>query len=186
MRLDWRVTLMCITLVGAGCYDSMVFSNPLQVDFGSRMEWRTVDPEQFKVNPENYPRFKVQRTIQPPKTVLSIPIVEINEGDIWEVAYKFGDFYLIHSQSYDDRQCLMLSMSGVSGSRIAHVSPFTGKCRSQYRYCIFVDLTGAVTAGWGLIFNPEVAVSKSTRAQSIKPVLGHGDAWGAQPTFVRL
>ncbi len=186
MNKTIKIGLLCITVVSGGGCGPIVSSEQSLNGVKFQMEKRVVDPEQFKVNPESYPRFRVRHTIQPPPVELSIEMLEISEDDIWEVAYKFGDLYLIFSQSYTDRQCVRLAKGREPGPSIAHISPFTGKCRSWYRYCIYVDMTGTITAGWQLINNPDVKSSRSARSQLINPIFSNGGAWGIQPTFVRV
>lgn len=145
-------------------------------------EWRSIDFEKFKVEPRGYPRFQAKQSILPPNFQLSIPMAEITVKDLWEVRYRLNDYYLIFSETYNNRQCHLL-LEKRKSMGIVHQSPFTGKCSSRYLYCIVVDLKGNVTKGLELVHNPDVLGSVSARQQSFKPLDREMGDWGIQPLF---
>lgn len=165
-----------VNLITAGC------ANPVgpESSLPGQSEWFAVDFENFRVESEAYPKFYAKQPILPPAHAIAIPVAGIKETDLWIVRYRFNEFYLIFSESYNERQCRLLIDSGKNVG-IAHKSPLTGKCSSYYFYCIVVDMKGNVTNGWKLVHNSDVV--SSSRSQNFQPFSRPIGEWGNAPQF---
>lgn len=145
-------------------------------------EWIAIDFERFKVESNSYPKFQARQSMSPPAIAREIPLTDIKDTDLWAVRYRLNDFYLIFSETYNDRQCRHL-VEIKKGLGIAGNSLFTDKCNSRYFYCIVIDLKGNVIGNWELVPNPDLAISTSARSVSFKPLTPKAGDWGVQPLF---
>src|SRR5205814_2907077 len=116
------------------------------------------DPEDLRVNPDQYPVFRLSKPFSPPQPYPS-PMLEILPSDEWRVTHTWADLFLITSASYEQRRCAWLEDRP---DRCAKA--FLGKRHiPQYFHAIFVDRDGRVAGGWQLLANPERIVLASER-----------------------
>jgi hypothetical protein len=176
-------TSIVLALMLPGCYGPADYLTAPREALVYGSGERPVDPEQLRVNPKDFPQFRAKQQVKPPPTKLRIDMVEIVPGDIWQVSYRVRDFYLITSNTYEDRLCRSLNAAGHKS--IALLSRFTGKCTNQYIYGIYVDLTGKVTGGWEILPNSSRIILSSERRQYLTPDPISALSWGVQPLFTK-
>jgi hypothetical protein len=178
-----EITLAALLTLG-GCYGPADYLPSPQAAISHGSGAAPIDAEQLKVDSKQFPRFRVKHDVKPPANDIRIDMVEIRDSDIWEVAYRLNDFYMIVSSSYNDRQCRFLNSAGHKS--IAGISQFTGSCNSQYFYTIYVDLAGHVTGGWQIVFNPHRVISSAERRLFLTPDPKSVQSWGPQPLFRKI
>ena len=148
------LSLVCIFAL-AGCYG---LADYIQAEGGGP---RPVDPEALRVDSKQFPSFVAPREFRPPPAVIRPQPVAIKTTDVWEVRYKVGRYFLLHSPSYDERMCEH-AMNLHSSN--AHRGLWSRKCESSYLYTISVDNDGRVISpGWQLVDNPKRVVFSSNR-----------------------
>jgi hypothetical protein len=112
--------------------------------------------------------------------------VEILSSDEWYVSHVVGDFYLIHSPSFQDRQCRSIAARAIDG-RLDVMGidrrTFPEKCIYEYTYHIPIRPDGTVVGGWKLIRDNTFEFNRRTILE-IDP--GAAKAWGVQPIFKKV
>jgi hypothetical protein len=168
------------TFLLCGCYSEYDYTGPpdAAIKYGSGPA--PVNPALYRVNADDFPRYRVSSVRQPPRagTVLRgvlrefpEPLAAVLPSDIWKVRYKFKDFLAVNSFEFDHRECLAEHPGGSK----RRMKP-DGTC--QYDWCLYISVNGTVTGGWDnctlgydrIMFKPDPA---AVQLQN----------WGAQPFF---
>lgn len=174
MLIKIAATIMMFALVSA-CYtasDYLTAQNP---------KLKFEEPANYRVNPLNYPRYKVIgiREVPNPRSVLGTTMGEmrpIKDDDIWVVQYKVGKLYLIYSESYNLRNCLYWKRYFGSGN----CTP------PDYFHHIWITPDGNIAGGWLNIRNPSRVFFKGDKTAIMTPNRQFDIEWGPQPFFQRV
>jgi len=118
-------------------------------------------PDEIRVDPAKFPKFKVTAVATPPRWTFvkdptkksRFPMVDILPSDEWRVTHQIGEILLIGSETYNQRQCEALAAIAPNGAAGGFKSPVTGKCTPDYLYLIYVSPEGQISGGWKLIRN---------------------------------
>ena len=112
--------------------------------------------------------------------------VEILSSDDWYVSHVVRDAYLIHSPSFQDRQCRSIAARAPDG-RLDLMGidrrTFPERCTYEYTYHIFIRADGTVVGGWKLISDNSWESNRRT-VMDIDPTAAK--AWGPQPQFMKM
>lgn len=149
------------------------------------------DPDNYLVDSEIYPVFHAKEKFDPPKWKVGsgeskFPMVAIEPIDIWKVTRVVGEMYLIHSDTYNERQCRYLMEIAPDGSAGGFVSRWgrSRRCHADYLYHIPIMPNGTVRGGWKLLYNPERFLSSRDRYINLQIDPITADDWGSQPLFI--
>jgi len=134
---------------------------------------KPVDPESFRVDSKNFPRYRLTHAFEPPRWTSEYdqsftsrhPMVEILPSDEWIVRHQIGDLLLISCAAYDQRQWKLLKAA----------EPGAGA--KDYLYTIFIDREGRVAGGWMLLHNPERVIFSADRKTFLTPIPWGNKGW---------
>lgn len=139
---------------------------------------RPLDPETLRVDSKAFPTFAVVKDFQPPPAIINPPTLPIKATDRWNVRYKAGNYYLLHSDTYAERMCQLAKRYGM-----AYGAMWSDRCVMEVFYTIAVDQNGRIVSpGWQLIPNPERILGSNRRTQLILAP-DTPDAWKGAPPF---
>lgn len=140
---------------------------------------RPVDPETLRVESKAFPTFAVVKEFQPPPAIIDPPTLPIRTTDRWNVRYKVGNYYLLHSDTYAERMWQLAKRYGM-----AYRAMWSDRCVMEVFYTIAVDQNGRIVSpGWRLIKNPERIVSSSNRHTQLMLAPETPNEWKGAPPF---
>lgn len=177
---------LATTLVLNGCFGMADYIEAPKeaVTYGSGN--RAIDPDLYRVDLNNFPKYHIKEIFHPPRWKSNgmesrFDMVPILPSDIWSVTHVVNEYYLIYSESYNERQCQYLAKQGPGAG--AFISPLTKNCESDYLYHIYITKDGNVSGGWELLKNPKQVIARSERRTFLKPNPHGNEQWGSQPLF---
>lgn len=135
------------------------------------------DREQYAVDSNNYPTFRIERSIyRPPPSMFkgvggNTPNEEIRTTDLWRVRYVYGGYYYIFSNEYQKRQEQVFKQTG------------TNDIVDYYLYHLPIDKTGKVMGGWVSFKNKKIVLLPSDRRVVFDPNYWRNPEWDKQPRF---
>ena len=141
-------------------------------------KYKFEDPEQYAVNSNNYPTYRVETSVYRPPSdmvrgkVISEPKEEIRNTDIWRVTHVYHDYFYIFSDEYQARQEQLIKKT-YSWNVIA----------DYYLYHLPIDKTGKVVGGWVSFKNKKNVFLSSERRIVFDPIYWRNPEWDKQPIF---
>ena len=139
---------------------------------------KPMDPEDLRVNPKNYPTFRVLSTATPPRPVnrydatkvWPVAMLPILPSDEWRVTHKLGDVFIITSESYEQRQCaLKITVCGKAFLRDQYVPKFF--------WGIYIGKDDRISGGWAFLANPKLILFASDRRDYFSPTQQGNIGW---------
>lgn len=142
------------------------------------------DPEDYRVDPSLYPKYRAVRDFQPPDMAVNpekdprLKMPRITMDCVWEVRHRVGHRLWIFCRDYEaelDKRACSYTRGFLRGS--------TSSCyeRSVTEISIFED--GRVEGGWRGIKNPKHVFLKGDRAIPLNPDPRYDLSWGNAPLF---
>ncbi|MBZ0068271.1 MAG: hypothetical protein K8F26_05580 [Thiobacillus sp.] len=176
--MRWFALSMLLPFLAIGCYGHSDYlqARNTSVKYG--------DPEDYRVDPRLYPKYRAVSDFQPPDWVENsendpdLKMPKITVDCVWEVRYRVGERLWIFCEDYeaklDERAC-NYTRGFLRGSTASCVE------RSVTGISIFED--GRVEAGWRGIKNPKHVFLKGDRAIPLSPDPRYDLSWGNAPLF---
>ena len=127
------------------------------VEYGTGTE--PIYTDKLKIDVDAYPNYRASREFTPPDSLRYylggsryIPHTPILPSDLWRVTHVFHEYYIIQSDTYNDRQCRYLH---AKGDNTGYVNPFNN-CLRDTDWGIFIQPDGAVAGSWALLPGPKL------------------------------
>lgn len=108
------------------------------------------DPDDYAVNPSNYPAYQAGQAFLPPappdctanwkdsdRSCTSMPRAKILPTDVWHVTHVFNGRYMIESNDFYKREEKLLEEDGYLSN--------------QYSFAIYIFPNGEVSGGWQIL-----------------------------------
>ena len=141
-------------------------------------KYKFEDPEQYAVNSNNYPTYRIEVSVyRPPSTMVRGEVInglkeELLNTDVWRVTHVYHDYFYIFSDEYQTRQEQLIKKSS-SWNVIA----------DYYFYHLPIDKTGKVVGGWVSFKNKKIVLLPSERRIVFDPNYWRNPEWDMQPSF---
>jgi hypothetical protein len=169
-----QVVLSAIVVGLSGCMGFADYLGPPPEASGSGA--KAIDPEDLRVDPGAYPTFRVAKATVPPQpspeidrnAIRRIPMVQLLPSDEWRVTHKWGDLFLITSESYIQRQCES-EKNLPRWNTNCFKGPFSSSYTPRYLHAIYVNKDGRVSGGWKSLANPRMIGLSSDRKDYYNP-----------------
>ncbi len=154
------VVAALVAMVGACASPADYMKPPREaVEYGSG---EPIYTDQLKVDSDRYPAYRASRVFVPPNSLQYylggsryLPQTELRPTDIWHVTHVFHEYYIIQSETYNDRQCRLLDSRRDS---TGYVDPFN-RCLRRIDWGVFIRPDGTVAGSWALLPGPRLTFS---------------------------
>lgn len=126
-----------------------------------------VVPDDFRVDPALYPKYRAIQDFQPPNLLLNAPYLKmpaISTDDIWIVRHKVGNYLWIYSEQYEARVC--------GGKRCNRVGQNEISIYPNGRVCCWIQIK-----------DPKYTVLRGDRAVRVEADPRYDPDWGDGPLF---
>lgn len=140
------VTLIISMLSACGVYSSS--------EFYSHPSTPPVNPDKYEVNSSNYPIYRSIIEFIPPSVrdcrfnaCAHYPMAPIKVTDLWRVTHIYENRYIIESEKYNVRECMLLYKTHHYGFS---KNLFSG-CTHKLNFGIYINANGVIAGGWQLL-----------------------------------
>ena len=148
---------------------------------------KAVNPDQFRVDSDDYPDFRVPaRTVPPDAETYWIAGAErlsmtpILPSDRWKTTHVYRGFLIVQSEEYNERQCRYLDEIDQNPAG-GGVNVF-GVCLQAFEYGIYLNDNGEIVGGWEVLPGKQKVLG--ARKIYLAPSDGKASDWPEALRFV--
>src|SRR4051812_40715470 len=109
------ISILSMAALAAGCFSASDYVRQRDAAFTHGSGQIPVDARRYRVHSQDYPTYRVSEPRQAPteafmyggvlKSFPMAPQAQMLPSDNWNVVYRFGDFLLIYSVEFNQREC---------------------------------------------------------------------------------